>query len=87
MLQQFIPLQGTPTTMWSDYGTTFVGSSNEISNLVQNQAVAHYCTTQGMHWNLTLEHAPHFRGIWAVAVKSFKQYLKVVVGGETKYLQ
>ena len=75
--------RGAPTTIWSDNGTNFVGAANEISSLVQNQAVAHYCSNQGVRWKLFPEQAPNFGGLWEAAVKRFKKHLKVVVG-ETK---
>ena len=47
-LRRFIARRGTPTTIWSDNGINFVRAANEISSLVQNQTITHYCSNQGV---------------------------------------
>lgn len=43
--------------------------------------VTHYLGDKGISWKLIPQHAPHFGGIWEVAVKSVKTHLRQVLGG------
>ena len=44
------------------------------------EAIADFCTIQGIHWHFIPERAPHFGGLWEAAVRSFKAHLTRVVG-------
>ena len=61
----------------------FVRAASEIDKMTRDLTVSDYCASQSIQWKFNPEHAPHFGGLWEVAVKSFKKHLKVVVG-ETK---
>ena len=86
-LRRFISRRGKPTLLWSDHGTNFVGAKRIIKELYEflkesqtNQAIADFCSTQGIQWDFIPEHAPHFGGLWESAVKSLKTHLCRIVG-------
>ena len=53
--------------------------SNE-SPMKSYQGVSDFCSTQGIQWDFTPEHAPHFSRLWESAVKSLKTQLHWVIG-------
>lgn len=86
-LRRFISRRGKPILLWSDHGTNFVGAKRIIKELYEflkesqtNQAIADFCSTQGIQWDFIPEHAPHFGGLWESAVKSLKTHLCRIVG-------
>ena len=44
------------------------------------EVITNFCTTKSVQWKFTLECAPHFGGLWEVAVKSMKVHFKRIVG-------
>ncbi len=44
------------------------------------KVISEFCSTQGIRWDFIPEHAPHFGGLWAAAVKSTKFHLRRVIG-------
>ena len=51
-----------------------------LKKIYTEQIIADFCVEQGIQWNFTPEHAPHFGGLWEAAVKSFKRHFRCVVG-------
>lgn len=86
-LRRFVARRGSPTLIWSDNGTNFVGANRELKemyNFLSQQeaarAITDVCTSLGIEWRFIPEHAPHFGGLWEAAVKSTKTHLRRVVG-------
>ena len=86
-LRRFISRRGKPTLLWSDHSTNFVGAKRIIKRLYEflketqtNQAIADFCSTQGIQWDFIPEHTPHFGGLWESAVKSLKTHLCRIIG-------
>ena len=79
-LRRFIARRGMLATIWSDNGTNVLGAAKQIKKLVSDPEMSDYCAHQGIHWKFAPEHAPHFGRLWEAFVKSFKQYLRRVVG-------
>ena len=86
-LRRFMARRGKPIVIWSDHGTNFVGAAKEIKELYallktdkMNSQVAEFCSTQGIQWRYTPEHALHFGSLWKAAVKSFKHHFRQIVG-------
>ena len=86
-LRRFVGRRGKPSVMWSDHGTNFVGAARKLKELYEafgrteaQNVFSDFCSSQGIQWNFTPEHAPHFGGLWEAAVKSFKYHLLRVVG-------
>ncbi|XP_044751732.1 uncharacterized protein LOC123311726 [Coccinella septempunctata] len=74
-LRRFVSRRGRCAHLYSDQGTNFVGSSNEIKNMLRDTTSAE-----------TIEHhflpgnAPHMGGLWESGIKAVKTHLKRVIG-------
>ncbi|GFW80506.1 integrase catalytic domain-containing protein [Trichonephila clavipes] len=84
-LKRFIFRRGKCAKLYSDNATNFVGANIELKkmfNLVckPDEALASYMASEGIDWNFLPPRAPNFGGLWEAGVKSFKFYLKRVVG-------
>lgn len=79
--------RGTPTHVYSDNGTNFVGAA-KILNKEYKEAMQHYLTTDllnnvatmGVQWTFTAPSWPTANGLWEAGVKSMKYHLKRVLG-------
>ena len=65
----------------------FVGEaqeSKELHNFCDRQGtkdcLLDFCSEEGICWHFVPEHAPHFGGLWEVAVKRFKHHFRHIVG-------
>ncbi|GFX82914.1 integrase catalytic domain-containing protein [Trichonephila clavipes] len=84
-LKRFIFRRGKCAKLYSDNATNFVGANIELKkmfNLVckPDEALASYMASEGIDWKFLPPRAPNFGGFWEAGVKSFKFYLKRVVG-------
>lgn len=80
---RFTSRRGSCRELWSDNGSTFVGTNRELQrvraewgNKWPHQQLANYGTT----WRFITPHAPHQGGIWEGGVKSFKHHFRATVG-------
>ncbi|GFU29773.1 integrase catalytic domain-containing protein [Trichonephila clavipes] len=84
-LKCFIFRRGKFAKLYYDNATNFVGANIELKkmfNLVCKpyEALASYMASEGIDWKFLPPRAPNFGGLWEEGVKSFKFYLKRVVG-------
>ncbi|GFY22187.1 integrase catalytic domain-containing protein [Trichonephila clavipes] len=84
-LKRFIFRRDKCAKLYSDNATNFVGANIELKkmfNLVckPDEALASYMASEGIYWKFLPPRAPNFGGLWESGVKSFKFYLKRVVG-------
>ena len=86
-LRRFVARRGTPTLIWSDNGTNFVGANRELKEIYEflsqqevSGSITDVCSGLGIEWRFIPEHSPHFGGLWEAAVKSTKTHLRRVVG-------
>ena len=86
-LLRFAYGRGKPTLILSDNGTNFVGAAIKLRELVKflesqktQDEISKFSSVQNIQWRFIPEHSPHFGGLWAAAVKSFKSHLRQVVG-------
>jgi len=75
-LDRFVVCRGLPSSIYSDYGTNFVGAARQLRQLVnhpdsRDQISGHIAC----EWHFNPPGAHHFRGIWEAAVKSAKSLL------------
>lgn len=83
--ERFIMRKGRCSTLYSDNGTTFVGTDKELARVLRQWATqlpdhrfAEYNTT----WKFITPAAPHKGGIWEAAVKAMKRHLKRALGNQ-----
>lgn len=80
---RFTARRGHCRELWSDNGTTFVGTNKELQRVLAewghklpDEELANYGTT----WRFITPGAPHQGGIWEAGVKAFKHHLRRTVG-------
>ncbi|XP_037293582.1 uncharacterized protein LOC119189039 [Manduca sexta] len=80
--RRFVSRRGHCSHLWSDNGTTFVGASKELKQLVKaaHKSAAAELATHGTEWHFIPPHAPNFGGLWEAGIKSTKFHLKRVIG-------
>lgn len=80
-LSRFVARRGIPNHMYSDQGTNFIGTANELPSLwyqeasIESQRIQKECANQGITWHFTPGRASHFGGLWEAGVKSMKTHL------------
>ncbi|CAB0039256.1 unnamed protein product [Trichogramma brassicae] len=82
---RFTSRRGLCSVVYSDNGTTFKGASAELKRLFDQASqmskdVAAHLATEGTKWSFIPPRAPNFGGLWEAAVRSFKFYLRRVIG-------
>ncbi|XP_055850677.1 uncharacterized protein LOC129915222 [Episyrphus balteatus] len=81
--ERFIARRGRCERMYSDNGTTFVGTNNELKRAIDKwtgDATISHLNSKHTEWHFMTPAAPHQGGIYEAAVKSMKYHLKRVVG-------
>ncbi|XP_018395611.1 PREDICTED: uncharacterized protein LOC108774097 [Cyphomyrmex costatus] len=85
--KRFISRRGKPSHMWSDNGTTFVGSRHrlrEFSNLLEKECIQNeiqlFLREQRITWNFIPPNSPHCGGLWEAAIKFAKFHLYRIIG-------
>lgn len=82
-LVRFISRRGMCAEIWSDNGTTFVGTDNEIQRVLKewgDRLPIAEMANLGITWKFITPAAPHRGGIWEAGVKSMKHHLYRVMG-------
>ncbi|CAG7716408.1 unnamed protein product [Allacma fusca] len=86
-LRRFSARRGSPTHIYSDCGTNFVGANRELQEFLQfvkthehNEFVARKLASQGIPWSFNPPGAPHMGGLWEAGVKSAKFHLRRCIG-------
>lgn len=84
--KRFVSRRGLCSNIFSDNGTNFVGSKNELLRLGQvvknslTNKYAIYFSEHNIKWHFIPARSPHHGGLWEAAVRSFKFHLKRVLG-------
>lgn len=87
--KRFVARRGRVLDLWSDNGTTFVGSAKELRQLFNAERsmvaseIADFLSMNGTTWHFIPPHAPNFGGLWEAGVKSTKHHLKRIIGTST----
>lgn len=80
---RFTSRRGNCSEIWSDNGTNFVGSNNELQRVLKEWKDGipfSRLADMGTTWKFITPAAPHRGGIWEAGVKSFKYHLRRVMG-------
>lgn len=80
--RRFTARRGKPNTIFSDNGTQFVGSNNELLSFFKgnNELITKHFTDEMITWKFIPPKAPNFGGIWEACIKSTKHHLRRVIG-------
>lgn len=89
-LRRFSGRRGTPSIIFSDNATNFVGAKSELQDLkrifdqqLESTDLSKFCSAEGISWKTIPPRSPHFGGLWEAAVKSAKYHLRRVIATQT----
>ncbi len=76
-LRRFCARRGTPTDIFSDNGTNFVGTNNEFHHIRQllqssKRSISHFACNNNLR-------TPHMGGLWESAVKQMKLLMRKLI--------
>lgn len=77
-IRNFTNIRGHPSEFYSDCGTNFVGTDNELKRAIQEvdmNKIAATFTTPYAKWNFNPPEAKHMGGVWERLVRSVKTCL------------
>lgn len=83
--ERFIMRKGRCFKLWSDNGTNFKGTNNELSKVLKkwaNDFPSERLLKYNTEWEFITPSSPHKGGIWEAAVKSVKHHLVRLVGAQ-----
>ena len=75
--------RGTPKTLTSDNGKTFVGASKELKDaikMVDNRACSFKLQRQNIQWFFNPPYGPHFGGAWERLIQIAKRTIIIILG-------
>ena len=81
-MERFIARRGTPSVIWSDNGTNFVGTEKELLNCIQswNDQAPPELAKKGIKWKFNPPAAPHHGGSWERLVRCCKRVFYAIIG-------
>ncbi len=84
IFRKFCNRRGTPTDVYSDNGSNFVGSKSELKAIQRlpspsENSISHLSTTQEVKWHFIPPRTPHFGGLWEAGVRSMKIQLRKLI--------
>jgi transposase InsO family protein len=81
-LKRFCARRGLPAVMYSDNGTNFVGTRNELLKVkaALDKVFPHLAAERNIEWKMIPQGSPHMGGLWESAVKSVKLHMKKTIG-------
>ncbi|XP_055589664.1 uncharacterized protein LOC129741877 [Uranotaenia lowii] len=79
-IRRFISKRGTPEEIFSDNGTNFLGSWNQIRKAIDYEC-AEIVTSPKTKWHFIPPGTPHMGGAWERMVRSVKEALKAFSDG------
>ena len=77
-LCRFIRRRGRPRHMYSDNGTNFKGTTNELKEFIQTidkEKVTDFATSEKITWTFNPPASPHMGGAWERLVRSAKEVM------------
>ena len=81
-IERFIARRGTPSTIWSDNDTNFVGAEKKLLACIKswNGMAPTIFAHKGITWKFKPPGAPHHGGSWERLVRSVKRMLYDILG-------
>ena len=83
-LRRFCARRGTPTEIFSDNGSNFIGAHNElqqVNNLLRSSktSISHFACTANITWHHIPPRSPHMGGAWEAAIKQMKILMRKII--------
>ena len=80
-LRRFCARLGTPSEIYSDNGSNFVGAHHEFEHIRQvlqssKSSISHFASDSNLQWKFIPPRTPHMGGLWESAVKSMKRLMR-----------
>ena len=75
--------RGLPARFISDNAKTFKAASKDLRKIVRSQEVTRYMVDNRVNWNLIVDMAPWWGGLWERLVKNIKLCFKKTIGRAT----
>ncbi|XP_037041775.1 uncharacterized protein LOC119078378 [Bradysia coprophila] len=85
-ITRFMNIRGVPRKVFSDHGSNFVGTDNELTEFVKNldhETILNKLSVRGVEWKFNCPAAPNRGGAWERMVRSVKEGLNALI--ETKF--
>ena len=70
--------RGVPKEMMSDNGTNFVGTNQELRELLSNCRLEGSMRSKGIKWNFNPPSASHFGGVYGTMIKAAKRAISTI---------
>ncbi|KAL0850873.1 hypothetical protein ABMA28_006783 [Loxostege sticticalis] len=77
-LRRLIARRGTPSTIFSDNGTNFIGANRELASLY-DEDVENFASSRKISWRFIPPAAPFMGGAWERMVRSVKTALRATL--------
>ena len=71
-LRRFISRRGTPSSIYSDNGTNFVGAYNTLERAHQER-IASFAVSHEIQWKFHPPKASHFGGVWERMIRTIRK--------------
>ena len=81
-IEQFASLKGTPTMIWSDNDTNFIGGEKDLRENIEERntlSIAAELAHKGIKWRFKPPRASQQGGFWERLVQNFKSVLYAVL--------
>ncbi|XP_055589878.1 uncharacterized protein LOC129742057 [Uranotaenia lowii] len=82
-IRRFISRHGSPQEIYSDNGTNFVGSANELQKAIDHGDISESFTNSSTKWIFNPPAAPHMGGAWERLVRSVKTAMAAMLTTKT----
>ena len=82
-IERFIARRGSPSVLWSDNGTNFIGAEKELLMCILNwnqKVISSKLAHKGITWKFNPPAAPHHGGPWERMVRSVKRSFYATLG-------
>lgn len=83
--RRFAARRGTPSHLYSDNGSNFIGAQRELNELYRflensQDEFVRLCALEKITWHFIPPRSPNFGGLWESNIKSIKQLICRVIG-------
>lgn len=82
-LRRLVARRGPVAKMWSDNGTNFTGTANQLKRIYNEEVATHVVSRKfNIKWHFITPYAPHHGGLHEAAVESVNKHLLRVISAQ-----